>query len=81
MNDLPYLVARVGGVFASPAPVLLTHPQEYESALGRLRDVFRVGVRGRTFRDFVDYGRKQGKTEAEIVAEWRDCEQKAMCGL
>jgi hypothetical protein len=75
MNNLPYLVARMGSIFGSPAPVFLTWGYERPSALARLRDVFRMGVRGQAFRDFVEAGRKQGMTEAEIVAEWRACEQ------
>jgi hypothetical protein len=75
MNTLPYLVASVGTIFGSPAPELLTHPHERESALGRLLDVFRIGVRGRAFRDFLEAGRKQGKSEVEVVREWKDYEQ------
>jgi len=78
MNDRPYLVGRVGGVLGSPAPELLTHPQERESALARVRDVFRIGVRGQAFRDFVEAGRKQGKSEAEIVRQWKECEQMVL---
>jgi hypothetical protein len=51
---------------------------ERESALARLRDVFRIGAHGQAFRDFVDAGRKQGKSEAEVVREWRECEQAAL---
>jgi hypothetical protein len=75
MNTLPYLVARAGRIFGSPAPVFLTWGHERESALERLRDVFRIGVQGQAFRDFVEAGRKQGMTEAEIVEEWKGCEQ------
>jgi len=77
MNTLPYLVARIGTLYGSPAPELLTHPHEQESALARLMDVFRIGIRGQAFRDFVEAGRKQGKREAEIVREWKACRQAA----
>jgi hypothetical protein len=46
MNDRPYLVAAVGGIYGSPAPVFLTWGHGWESALPRLVDVFRIGVRG-----------------------------------
>jgi hypothetical protein len=75
MNDRPYLVAEVDGIYGSPAPVCLTWGHERESALARLEDVFRIGVRGQAFRDFVEAGRKQGKSEAEIVEEWKGCER------
>jgi hypothetical protein len=75
MNALPYLVARVGSIVGSPAPVYLTWGHERESALARLRDVFRIGAHGQAFRDFGDAGRKQGKSEAEVVREWRECER------
>jgi hypothetical protein len=78
MRTLPYLVAQIGGVFGSPAPVLLTWAQERESALDRLRDVFRIGVRGQAFRDFREGGRRQGKSGAKVVSEWRECEQSAL---
>jgi hypothetical protein len=73
MNALPYLVARVGSIVGSPAPVFLTCGHERESALAWLVDVFRIGVRGQAFRDFLEAGRKQGKSEAEIVEEWKGC--------
>src|SRR5262249_31287884 len=75
MNSLPYLVATVGTVFGPPAAALLTGPHERDSALERLRDVFRVGVRGQVFRDFVKASRRLGKGDAEIMADWRACEQ------
>jgi len=74
MNTLPYLVARIGTVYGSPAPELLTHPHEQESALARLQDVFRIGIRGQAFRDFVEAGRKRGMKEADIVRSWMQCE-------
>jgi hypothetical protein len=55
--------------------VFLTWGYERESALVRLGDVFRIGVRGQAFRDFLEAGRKQGKSEAEIVEEWKGCER------
>jgi len=73
MNDRPYLVARASGIYGSPAPVYMTWGHVRESALERLRDVFRIGVRGRAFRDFLGAGREQGKREAEIVEEWKGC--------
>ena len=78
MNSLPYLVATVGTVFGPPAAELLARPHERESPLARLRDVFKIGAHGQAFRDFVDAGRKQGKSEAEVVREWRECEQVAV---
>ena len=81
MNSLPYLVATAGTVFGPPAAELLTRPHERESALERLRDVFRIGVCGWAFRDFVEAGRKQGKSEAEIMEEWKGCERVAMWGV
>jgi hypothetical protein len=78
LNDRPYLVAAVGGIYGSPAPVFLTWGHERESALARLEDVFRIGVRGQAFRDFVEAGRKQGMTEAESLRKWKKCEQAAL---
>jgi hypothetical protein len=78
MNDRPYLVARVARIFGSPAPVFLTWGHERESALARLEDVFRIGVRGQAFRDFAEAGRKQGMTEAETVRAWQVCERAVM---
>jgi hypothetical protein len=78
MNDRPYLVAAVGGIYGSPAPVFLTWGHERESALARLVDVFRIGIRGQAFRDFVEAGRKQGMTEADIVRQWKECERAVM---
>jgi hypothetical protein len=75
MNDRPYLVAEVGGIFGSPAPVFLTWGHERESAVARLGDVFRIGAHGQAFRDFLEAGRKQGKSEPEIVEEWKGCER------
>jgi hypothetical protein len=75
MNTLPYIVASVGSLVGSPAPVFLTWGHGQESALERLRDVFRVGVRGQAFRDFVEAGHRQGKSEAEIVRKWKGCER------
>ncbi len=81
MLDLPYVVASVNGIFGSPAPLFLTWPSEKESAIERLRDVFRVGLRGRAFRDFLEVGRECGKGEDEIVAEWKACERAAWWAL
>jgi hypothetical protein len=78
MNALPYLVARVGSIIGSPAPVFLTWGHEWESALARLQDLFKVGVLGRAFRDFVEAGRKQSMTEGELVKKWREYEQAVM---
>lgn len=78
MSDRPYLVGRVSAIFGSPAPELLTHPHERESALARLIDVFKIGVQGQMFMDFVEAGRKQGMTAAEIVSAWQACEQAAL---
>jgi hypothetical protein len=78
MNDRPYLVARVGTIFGAPAPVLLTQPHEQESALARLKDVFRIGVRGQAFRDHVEAERKRGITEAEVVGTWQACDESAL---
>ena len=75
MNDRPYLVARIGDILGSPAATLLTFPNEERSALARLLDVFRVGVRGQMFRDFVEFGRKKGRREEDILGEWKVCEQ------
>jgi hypothetical protein len=43
--------------------------------LERLRDVFRIGVRGQAFRDFLEAGRKLGMSEVEIVRQWKVCER------
>jgi hypothetical protein len=59
MRTLPYLVAQIGGIYGSPAPVFLTWGHEQESALARLVDVFRIGVRGQAFRDFLEAGRNR----------------------
>jgi hypothetical protein len=78
MNTLPYLVARVGGIFGSPAPVFLTWGHERQSAVARLGDVFRVGAQGQAFRDFLEAGRKHGKSGAEMVRDWNECEHGAL---
>jgi hypothetical protein len=74
MRTLPYLVAQIGGIYGSPAPVFLTWGHERESALERLGDVFRIGVRGQAFRDFLEAGRKLGMSEVEVVGAWQACE-------
>jgi len=56
------LVAAAGRIYASAAPMLLTRGYGWESVLARLVDVFRIGVRGQAFRDFLEAGRKQGKS-------------------
>jgi hypothetical protein len=56
----------------------LTWEHQRESALGRLHDVFKIGDQGQVFRDFTETGRRLGKSDAEIVAEWRECEQLAL---
>jgi hypothetical protein len=56
----------------------LTWGHERESALARVRDVLRIGVRGQAFRDFLEAGRKQGMTEAESLRKWKECEQAVM---
>jgi hypothetical protein len=81
MNDRPYLVAEVGGIYGPPAPVFLTWGHERESALARLVDVFRIGTQGQAYRDFVEAGRKQGKSETEIVQEWKRCERAVVVSL
>jgi len=78
MNTLPYVLGRVGTIFGPPAAELLTYPRHRESALERLKDVFRIGVKGQAFRDFVEAGRKQGMTEAESVRKWKECERAAL---
>lgn len=74
MAEKPYLVARIGDIMGSPAPIWLTIPNEERSALARLKDVFRIGIQGRAFRDFVEMGRKQGQGEADILVQWRALE-------
>jgi hypothetical protein len=78
MNDRPYIVAAVGGIYGSPAPLFLTWGHGRESALARFVDVFRIGVRGQAFRDFLEAGRKQGKSDVEIVEEWKGCGQAVL---
>jgi hypothetical protein len=75
MNSLPYLIAKVGTILGSPAAELLTCPHHRESALARLMDVFRIGVRGQAFRNFLEASRGLDKGDAEIVDEWRASEQ------
>lgn len=71
MNGRPYLLARVGPVLGSPTAVLLLPPEEVQaSALDRLADVFRIGLRGRRHTDFVAYHRMAGQDERSIQAEW-----------
>jgi hypothetical protein len=78
MNDLPYLVARAGSIMGSPAPIYLTLPNQVESALARLRDVFKIGVQGQVFKDFAEKVRTLGRNEQEVMGEWRDCQNAAM---
>lgn len=74
-----YLLARVGHIFGSPAPILLLQPHvQRESAFFRLLDQFRIGEQGQSYKDFVEFGRKQGKAEAGIRAEWLACEQAVL---
>jgi hypothetical protein len=70
MDEKPYLVARIGDILGSPVAIWLNFPKEKESALERLKDVFRLGNRGQAFRDFVESARKQGAVEADIRAQW-----------
>jgi hypothetical protein len=79
MSEKPYLIARVGQIFGSPAPILLLRPHEQkESAFFRLFDQFRSGENGRCYKDFVESRRKQGTAEADIRAEWLACEQAVL---
>jgi hypothetical protein len=78
MNDLPYLVAGVNHIMGSPAPIFMTWPNEKESALERLRDVFRIGVQGCVFKDFAQIGLKVGRSQEEILTEWQASERAAM---
>lgn len=78
MNNRPYVVARVGEVMGSPAATFLTWPQERVRALFRLYDVFRIGVQGQVFRDFVEQSRRIGKQEADILEEWKSYEQSVI---
>jgi hypothetical protein len=79
MGEKPYLLARVGQIFGSPAPILLLRPHEQrESAFFRLFDQFRIGENGQCYRDFVEFGRKQGKAGPDIRAEWLACEQAVL---
>lgn len=80
MNDVPYVVAKVGPILGSPAALYLTHPHEIESAFARLRDIFRIGATGQICRDFAEYGRKIGKTGGEIVREWQEFERGVALG-
>ena len=68
-------LAGAGRIYGSPAPVFVTWGHERESALERLNDVFRIGVRGQAFRDFLESGRKQGISDVEIVRQWKECER------
>ena len=56
----------------------MTWGHERESALERLKDVFCIGAQGQAYRDFEEAGRKLGKSEAEIVEEWKGCERAAL---
>jgi hypothetical protein len=75
MSEKPYMIAAVEGVLGSPAPVWLAWGHQRESALGRLQDVFKIGDQGQVFRDFLEASRRLRERDAEIVAEWRACEQ------
>jgi hypothetical protein len=78
MNDLPYLVASLNHIMGSPAPIFMTWPNEKESALERLRDVFRVGVQGCVFKDFAQIGLKVGRSQHQILTEWQASEMAVM---
>jgi len=78
MNERPYLVARVGQIFGSPAPILLVHPHQQASALFRLLDQFRIGDYGQCYKDFLEGGLKIGKTERDIRTEWLTYEQAVL---
>ena len=71
MNDRPYLLARVGPVLGSPVAVLLLAPEEVRgSALDRLADVFRIGLRGQCRADFAASLRMAGQDDAAIRDKW-----------
>jgi len=78
MNDRPYMVAFVGGIMASPAPIWLTDPYVRESALARLYDVFRVGKQGQVFKDLLECGLKARRTPEKIHTEWDACERSVL---
>jgi hypothetical protein len=78
MNERPYSVARVGEVLGSPSATFLCWPHEQDSALARLRDVFKIGVHGQSFRDFVEQNRKVGRHHEELAAEWQAYEQAVL---
>jgi hypothetical protein len=80
MAEKPYLVARMGDIMGSPAPIWLTFSKERESALARLGDVFKIGVRGQAFRDFVESGHTKGRIEDESLKQWRAWEQAVAWG-
>jgi len=75
MNDRPYLVAEVGRIYDSPAPVFLTWGMSGRAPWNGSRTCSASGRRGQTFRDFLEAGRKQGISDVEIVRKWKECER------
>lgn len=74
MNELPYVIAAVGDILASPAAILLMGAAARESALARLYDVFRVGPDGCAYDELLQKRRKGGQTVEDVQTEWSACE-------
>lgn len=78
MNELPYVIAAVGDIFASPAAILLMNAATRESALARLYDVFRVGPAGCAYRELLQIRRSSGQTAGDVQIEWDACQSAVL---
>lgn len=78
MNELPYVIAAVGDIFASPAAILLMNAVARESALARLYDVFRVGPAGCAYRELLQIRRSSGQTAGDVQIEWDACQSAVL---
>lgn len=78
MNELPYVIAAVGDILASPAAILLMNAAARESALARLYDVFRVGTAGCACRELLQIRRSSGQTAEDVQIEWDACQSAVL---
>jgi hypothetical protein len=81
MNELPYVIAAVGDILASPAAVLLMNAAARESALARLYGVFRVGTAGCAYRELLQIRRSGGQTAEDVQIEWDACQNVVLWEL
>jgi hypothetical protein len=78
MDEKPYVVAEVGDVLASPAPIFLLPRSARDSALVRLYDVFCIGRAGSAYRELLQMRQSRGQTAEDVQAEWNACQSAVL---